>query len=98
MISLVIGPEGRARAFFEWLRQRVAVNGLDFFDPVRGPKYLGTRKTTGNFGRGRGSSRVRRGDGLDDGECCKSILPQRQESAQTTKKSSSGGGLASAAW
>ena len=65
---LVIGPKGPAHAFFEWLRQRVALNGLDCFDRVRGPKYLGME----NYGILGGlprddSSRVRRGDGLDDG-------------------------------
>ena len=35
---LVIGPEGPIIVLFEWLGQRIAVNGLETFDSVRGLK------------------------------------------------------------
>ena len=38
---LVVSPEMPIRALFEWLGQRIAVKGLETFDPVRGLKFLG---------------------------------------------------------
>ena len=38
---LVIGPEGPIRILFESLGQHIAVKGLETFDSVRGPKFLG---------------------------------------------------------
>ena len=58
---LVIGPEGPIRVLFDWLRMRIAVEGLETFDSARGLKYLGS------WIPGDNSCRIHRGDGLEDG-------------------------------